>query len=97
MKTILSLINRYKYWITIVVFAILIGFVGENSIVNRLAQKQEINELNDAISAEQQEYENDKVKLERIHNNPEAVKRVAREKYYMKTENEDVFVIGDGK
>jgi cell division protein FtsL len=86
---------RYKYVISIVVFGVLIGFVGDHCLVKRYQQKQEIAELKSQINEQKRIYENDKIDLERIHNNPEAVKRVAREKYYMKTEDEEIFVIDD--
>lgn len=86
---------KYKYVISISVFAVLIGFVGEHSLVKRFAQKQEISQLENEINKEIATYNSDKQKLERIKNNPEAVKRVAHEKYYMKTEDEDIFVIRD--
>ena len=86
---------RYKYVISIVVFGVLIGFVGDHCLVKRYQQKQEIAELKSQINEQKRIYENDKIDLERIHNNPEAVKRVAHEKYYMKTEDEDIFVIDD--
>lgn len=84
---------KYKYVISIVVFAVLIGFVGDNSLLKRLSQKQEIKDLKTQISNQKKIYERDKVELEKINNNPEAVKRVAHEKYYMKTEDEDIYVI----
>lgn len=93
MRQLRHIILRYKYPISIVLFAAIIGFVGEHSLVKRFAQKQEIAELRNNIQNEIDTYTNDKQKLERIKNNPEAVKRVAHEKYYMKTEDEDIFVI----
>ncbi len=88
-------ILKYKYVISITIFAILIGFVGEHSLIKRYAQKQEISQLNNEINKKRATYNNDKQKLDRIKNNPEAVKRVAHEKYYMKTEDEDIFVVKD--
>ena len=88
---------RYKYIISIAIFAIGIGFIGDHCLVRRYAQKQEIAELRSDIRHEIETYNTDKQKLERIKNNPEAVKRVAHEKYYMKTEEEDIFVIADGE
>jgi cell division protein FtsL len=86
---------KYKYLISIIVFAVLIGFVGDHCLVKRWAQKQEIADLKSQINEQKRLYDKDKLELERIQNNPEAVKRVAHEKYYMKTEDEDIFVIDD--
>ena len=86
---------KYKYLISIIVFAVLIGFVGDHCLMKRFAQKQEIAELKSEIAEQKNTYKRDKIELERIQNNPEAVKRVAHEKYYMKTEDEDIFVIDE--
>ena len=88
---------RYKYHITLATFAIAIGFIGDHCLVRRYAQRQEIAELRSNIQHEIDTYNTDKQKLEQIKNNPEAVKRVAHEKYYMKTEEEDIFIIADGE
>ena len=69
--------------------------MGDHCLVKRWAQKQEIADLRSQINEQKRIYEQDKLELERIQNNPEAVKRVAHEKYYMKTEDEDIFVIDD--
>lgn len=94
-RTFKQFLIKYKYLISIIVFAVLIGFVGDHSLVRRWAQKQEIAALKSEINKQKNTYKNDKIKLERIKTTPEAVKRVAHEKYYMKTEDEDIFVIDD--
>ena len=94
-RTFKHFLIKYKYLISIIVFAVLISFVGDHCLLKRFAQKQEIAELKSEIAEQKNTYKRDKIELERIQNNPEAVKRVAHEKYYMKTEDEDVFVIDD--
>ena len=94
-RTFKQFLIKYKYLISIIVFAVLIGFVGDHSLVKRWAQKQEIAELKSQINEQKNTYKKDKIELEKIQKNPESVKRVARENYYMKTEDEDIFVIDD--
>lgn len=94
-RTFKHFLIKYKYVISIAVFAVLIGFVGDHSLVKRLAQKREIAELKTQINEQKNTYKKDKIELEKIEKNPEAVKRVAHEKYYMKTEDEDIFVVDD--
>lgn len=86
---------KYKYLITILVFGVLIGFVGENSLVNRYEQKRTISELKQEIKKYQTQFEKDREMLRRIKSDPEAIKTIARERYMMKTENEDIYVIED--
>ncbi|MBQ8736619.1 MAG: septum formation initiator family protein [Bacteroidaceae bacterium] len=97
MNHIKNFIVKFKYVITLIVFGILIGFVGEHSLVERHKQRQEINELQNEIDKYNTKFEKDKELLLRLKNNPEAIKDVAREKYFMKKENEDIFIIEDEK
>ncbi len=86
---------KLKYFIALGVFIGVIGFVGEASIVNRIAQQQEIGRLKGEIADYNRRFEQDKQKLDGLKNDNEAIKEVARERYYMKTENEDIFIIED--
>ena len=47
------------------------------------------------IAEQQRKFEEDNRVLEALKSDPEAVRRVAREKYFMKRQNEDVFIIED--
>lgn len=95
MRKIISFIFKYKYLLTFVVFAWLICFVGENSLINRYEQKKEISRLKSEIDEYNRIFENDKETLNRLKSDPEAIKEVARELYYMKTEDEDIYVVKD--
>ncbi|MCM1311283.1 MAG: septum formation initiator family protein [Bacteroides sp.] len=95
MKRIISFIFSYKYLLTFLIFAWLICFVGDNSLVNRYEQKMEILRLKNEIDEYNRIFENDKETLQRLKSDPEAIKEVARERYYMKTEDEDIYVVKD--
>jgi len=84
-----------KYLITIAIFVATIGFIGENCIVERVKHKREIRDLNARIIEQQERFERDSVTLQRLKSDPEEVRRVARERYFMKQENEDVFIVED--
>lgn len=47
--TIWSFICRRKYLITVVAFAVIIGFLDENSLFRRLAYEREISQLKEEI------------------------------------------------
>ncbi len=95
-KTILKTIwRRGKYPITFLVFAVFFVFVGESSLINRFEQQEEIQRLEAEIEEYNDKFDKDKETLNRLKNDPEAMKEVAREKYYMKTEDEVLFVIED--
>lgn len=91
--TLFRALARLKYVIAIAVFVVTTGFLGENCVVERMKHKQEIEALEQDIAAKRKKFDEDHKRLEEIKNSPEAVRRLAREKYYMKEADEDVFII----
>lgn len=90
-----SFLLKAKYPLALIVFGVFVGFVGESSLVNRCSHKAEINRLETEIADLNAKFEEEKETLRRLDQDPEAIKEIAREKYYMKTDNEDVYVIAD--
>jgi cell division protein FtsB len=84
-----------KYMVALGIFIAMIGFVGEHCLRERYKRKVEITELQMKIREQKQKFNKDNKELERLKKDPEAVRKVAREKYFMKTSNEDVFIIED--
>lgn len=84
---------RYtKYLITIALFVIIVVFVDENSLVNQQERSEEIERLQEEISILKAQYEEDTRKLNSLSEYDHIV-RMAREKYFMKRPDEDVFVV----
>jgi cell division protein FtsB len=90
--TIWNHIRRHKYLITIVAFLVVIVFFDENSLIQRAQHKREISTLKSEIARYRKQYEEDTRKLKELMNNPEALEKIAREKYLMKKPNEDIFI-----
>lgn len=90
--TIWNYIRRHKYLITVLIFIVVIGFLDENSLVQRIKHRNEISALNGEIEKYRKQYEEDTEKLKELTTNPEALEKIAREKYLMKKPNEDIFV-----
>lgn len=88
-------IFKLKYVVALAVFVGAVGFVGESSMVNRIGQQREISKLKEEIDEYNRKFEQDRKTLEVLKRDPEAVKEVARSRYYMKTDNEDIFIIED--
>lgn len=93
--TVWEFMGRHKYLITIAAFAIILGFLDENSILRRVQYAYEISELNSEIEKYRAEYEESTARLNELATNPEAIERIAREKYRMKKPNEDIYVFED--
>ena len=92
LMTIWSYIRRHKYLITILAFLVVIIFLDENSLMQRAKHKREISTLNSEIAKYREQYEEDTRRLKEIMDNPEALEKIAREKYLMKKPNENIFI-----
>ena len=92
LTTIWTYIRQHKYLITVVAFLVIIVFLDENSLIQRAKHQQEIKELTNEIEKYRKQYEEDTEKLKELTNNPEALEKIAREKYLMKKPNEDIFI-----
>ena len=90
--TIWNYIRRHKYMITVLIFIVVIGFLDENSLSQRVKHRSEISALNSEIEKYRKQYEEDTEKLKELTTNPEALEKIAREKYLMKKPDEDIFV-----
>lgn len=92
LRTIWIYIRQHKYLITIVSFLVIIVFLDENSLIQRAKHRQEIEALTNEIEKYRKQYEDDTETLKELMNDPDAMEKVAREKYLMKKPNEDVFI-----
>ena len=82
-----SFVRKHKYLITLALFAVIIGFLDENSVVRRLGYAREESRLRDEIEKYRKEYEENELAVD-----SGAIERIAREKYLMKKPNEDIYV-----
>ncbi|MCI5664347.1 MAG: septum formation initiator family protein [Mediterranea sp.] len=95
LATLWMFVRRQKYWITVGVFAVIIGFLDENSMLKRLKYTQEEHQLRSEIEKYRKEYEENTRRLKELMVDSDAIERIAREKYLMKKPNEDIFVFKD--
>ncbi len=83
---------KLKWPFAIILFIVVTGFVGENCWLHRIEQKREIIRLKSEIDDYNRKYEAENKVLKSMKYDPDATTQVAREKYYMKKADEDVFV-----
>ncbi len=83
----------HKYVWATVIFIVVVGYVSPNSFWNRYLLHKENEALREEIRKYEEAYERDSKEFHALETNPEAVERVARVRHFMKTENEDVYVI----
>ena len=97
-KTILLRILRIpalKYIVVTILAVVLIGFVDDNSVWHHIRNKQYISELEDEIGRYNAAYERDQAQIRELNRNPKAMEKIARERYFMKADDEDIFVLSD--
>ncbi|MDI9364807.1 MAG: septum formation initiator family protein [Flavobacterium sp.] len=94
MKQIIPIITN-RYLLAIVFFAVWMCFFDQRDIFNTINQKQKLKALETKKHYYQTEIEKAKQDLNNLQNSPEALEKFAREKYLMKKNGEDIFIIED--
>lgn len=89
-----ALITNHKYILTVLLFALIIGVVDENCLVERYKRWQVLNELRVELDGYRSRYEEDTKQLEALKDYSK-LEKYAREKYFMHREDEDVYVLVD--
>lgn len=92
---IINLIGHYKYVITIVVEVLVVGFLDENSFVRRVQLELQVSDMEAEIEKYRSIYESDSRQLRELRTNPRAFEKIARERYFMKADDEDIYVLSD--
>lgn len=93
LHSVWKILGRMKYLLVIIVIGIIVGFLDENSYFARWERRQRMNDYEEQIAALRKQYATDSTYLHDLETNPHIVERLARERYYMHRDNEDVFVI----
>jgi len=90
-----SFLSHFKYHIVVVLGVAMVGFLDENSIMKRFEYEYQIAELKEEIAKYNRRYETDSKVLKELERNPRAIGKIARERYFMKADDEDIFVLSD--
>ncbi len=81
-----------RYVIVLVFFIVWISFVDNTSYMEHRVLNKEIEELEDNKKYYQEEIRKDDENIKRLKNADE-IEKYAREKYYMKRDSEDIYII----
>lgn len=84
---------KNKYLLTLVGFLVWLSFFDKNDFITTWSYRQKLNQLRAEKSYYESEIEKNKKYLEHLRTRPENLERFAREKYLMKKENEEIFVV----
>ncbi len=90
-----TFVRKHKYLLVLIVFALIIGVLDENSLIQRYAYQQEESRLREEIAKYRADYEENTERLNELMMDSSAIEKVARERYLMKKPNEDIFVFDE--
>lgn len=81
-----------KYIITLGIFALIVLFLDENSMLKRMQMNQEERELREEIEKYRDDFNESTRLLGEITADSVAIEQIARERYMMKLPDEDIYV-----
>lgn len=81
-----------RYLIVLVFFAVWMFFLDNTSYLDHRILNNELQELEDNKEYYKQEIKQDEEDIKQLKN-PDQIEKYAREKYYMKRDSEDIYII----
>ena len=84
---------RNKYLIAASAFLVWIAFFDSKDLITQYQRKRELTALQKSKAYYENEIAKESKLLESLKSNPEAIEKYAREKYLMKRDNEDLYII----
>jgi len=86
---------KNKYFISFAAFCVIILFLDKNDVLTQLDRRKELRELQQSKRYYTAQIATERKELQALETNPAAVERVAREKYFMKRDNEELFLVSE--
>lgn len=93
LMNILRAFLHHKYFWTLLLFIIVAGFIDEDSTWRLYKLRAENEVTRSDIRKLEQKFRADSHRLRLLHTDPDMLVRVAREQHFMKSEDEDVYII----
>ena len=84
---------KNKYLITGVVFLALMLFLDRNNLISQYKMRRELNGLKKELQFYRDEAKKDSIELSRFTNDSLELEKLGREKYMMKRDSEDIYII----
>ena len=88
---------RNKYFLVFVVVLVWLIFFDTHSFIHQWRMRRQLKELKTERDFYREQITRDSLAIEELTSDPDALERYAREKYLMKQEGEDVYVIVEEK
>ncbi|MBQ9216248.1 MAG: septum formation initiator family protein [Prevotella sp.] len=84
-----------KYAVVCIAGVIIVVFLDDNSVWSHLKNLQRIDELKAETERYNADFERDQAQIRELNRNPKAIEKIARERYFMKADDEDIFILSD--
>ena len=91
MKASRLLKNKYAW--SLLAFVVWLTFFDQNNLITQIQYRLELADLEDEELFYQQEIKKIREDLKELESNPKSLEKFAREKYFMKRDNEELFVL----
>ena len=84
-----------KYIVVCVLGVLIVGFLDDNSVLSHVNNMQRIEELQGEIDVYEAQNQENVKRIRQLDENAKEVEKIARERYFMKADDEDIFVLSD--
>jgi cell division protein DivIC len=84
---------KNKYIMTAIGFGVWLFFFDDRDVVTQFRHARELNHLEDSRDYYLKEISNTSAELEKLKSDPATLEKYAREKYRMKKDEEDLYII----
>lgn len=86
---------KNKYFISFAAFCVIMLFLDKNDVFTQLARRRELKENQQSKHYYTNELAALRKQAQAFRNGPAAAEKIAREKLFMKRDNEDLFIISE--
>ncbi len=97
MKNRILQVVTNRYFIAPMCLLVWISFFDSNDIFSQLASKRQLQKLKDEKSYYINKIQEVRVNYSELSSNPKTMEKYARERYFMKKQNEEIFLIVEEK
>src|SRR5579875_708895 len=84
---------KNKYVLASALFAVWVLFFDHNDIITQIERRRDLKALQQSKAYFTRQIAEEQKSLQELKTNPAAIEKYAREKYLMKRDNEDLFII----
>lgn len=86
---------KNKYFISFAAFCVIIFFLDKNDFFTQYERRKELRDLQQSKQHYSTQLATERKELQALETNPAAVEKIAREKYLMKRDKEELFIISE--